>query len=154
MTHNELLSKRIQTEHGLFRPIYTYTEEKPIYDEENNIIDYELIGYVETMTAEEHYQKWLYDRENPQPQEPNLADKISILEADVTAQTLENQAQASDISANTEMIFMTMDAATELNESGLQNTQMVLVSMDALTEINEQLILLQEEVTKLKGGIL
>lgn len=64
MTKNELLKKRVSTAHGLFRPIYTFVEETPVYDEEENIIDWELIGYVEIITAEEHYQKWLIDKDN------------------------------------------------------------------------------------------
>lgn len=80
MTYNELLSKYINTNHGTFTPLYTYEEERPIYNEEENIIDWELIGYVETMTAEEHYKKWLHDKENPPILQPN---EMEVLKARV-----------------------------------------------------------------------
>lgn len=114
MTQNELLNKRIQTPHGPFRPIYKYTEELPIYDEEQNIIDWKLVDYIETMTAEEYYQKWLIDKENPPILQPNemevLEKKVAELEEEKELLTKENKL----LHAQVEVLSNTTDFHEEL----------------------------------------
>lgn len=75
MRHKELTNLYIKTEHGEFSPIYTCTGYTPIYENEN-ILDYELIDYIQTMTAEEHYQHWLDNKEKRN--KPIEEDKIQI----------------------------------------------------------------------------
>ena len=87
MTHRELLAKRIETQHGMFRPVYTYSEEQPIYDKDGNIVDYELVGYIETMTAEQNYEAWLSGRDIPPQQNEYeiLEEKVLVLEQEKQA---------------------------------------------------------------------
>ena len=58
------------------------------------------------LTANEVYEKWLYDKENPQPEELTLEDKISIL-------TEENENLKQELAltqdAVNEMLFMMMN---------------------------------------------
>ena len=52
-----------------------------------------------------------------------------------------------------EFITTTMLATAEVNEQLANTDTMTTISLEALAELNEQLILLQEEVKALKGGI-
>ena len=64
--NNILLSKEvkyeeIQTEHGIFT---------------SNI----YLG----LTAQEVYEKWLYDKENPQPVKPTLEEEVGLLKEEIS----------------------------------------------------------------------
>ena len=64
--NNILLSKEvkyeeIQTEHGIFT---------------SNI----YLG----LTAQEVYEKWLYDKENPQPVKPTLEEEVELLKEEIS----------------------------------------------------------------------
>lgn len=52
-----------------------------------------------------------------------------------------------------ELITTTMLATAEVNEQLSSTDTMTTISLEALAELNEQIILLQEEVKALKGGI-
>ena len=73
MTERELKNLYLETEHGTFTPHYTYDDF--IIDE--NTKEGVYINLVIEKTAQEVYDKWLYDRDNPPTQE---ADKMEVLQ--------------------------------------------------------------------------
>lgn len=76
MTQQELEKLYINTNHGLFTPVYEYSDY--ILNEETN--EYEYTGLLITKTSQEVYDEWLYNKDHPQPPQP---DKISILEKEM-----------------------------------------------------------------------
>lgn len=81
MTVSELKKLDIVTEHGIFTPMYTFDD----YDiETDEYINLEIIK-----TAEEVYQEWLYNNENPPVEEPTemevLQQENKLLKAQVDA---------------------------------------------------------------------
>ena len=80
MLRNEFVKLFINTNDGIFMPTYLYEQEVPMYDEQENIVDYELVGYTEILSAQEVYDKWLQDKENPTTQAP---DKIQVLSTEL-----------------------------------------------------------------------
>ena len=57
----EIQYEEIQTEHGIFT---------------SNI----HLG----LTAQEVYEKWLYDKENPQPVKPTLEEEVELLKEEIS----------------------------------------------------------------------
>ena len=57
----EIQYEEIQTEHGIFT---------------SNI----HLG----LTAQEVYEKWLYDKENPQPVKPTLEEEVGLLKEEIS----------------------------------------------------------------------
>lgn len=79
MTEKQLKQHYLDTQHGIFTPIYTY--EDFIFNEEKE--EYEYIGLVITKTAKEVYDEWLVNKDKPIIEEPTSEDKISILEEEL-----------------------------------------------------------------------
>lgn len=73
MTEQQLKDLYIQAEHGTFTPIYTYDDF--VFNEETE--EYEYIGLVIQKTAQEVYEEWLANKENPLLPQPS---KIDLLE--------------------------------------------------------------------------
>ena len=61
MLLKEIQYEEIQTEHGIFT---------------SNI----HLG----LTAQEVYEKWLYDKENPQPVKPTLEEEVGLLKEEIS----------------------------------------------------------------------
>ena len=63
MTNNvkEIQYEEIQTEHGIFT-------------------SNEYLG----LTAQEVYEKWVYDKENPQPVKPTLEEEVELLKEEIS----------------------------------------------------------------------
>ena len=61
MLPKEVQYEEIQTEHGIFTS-NTY------------------LG----LTAQEVYEKWLYDKENPQPVKPTLEEEVGLLKEEIS----------------------------------------------------------------------
>lgn len=61
LTTKEIQYEEIQTEHGIFT---------------SNI----HLG----LTAQEVYEKWLYDKENPQPVKPTLEEEVGLLKEEIS----------------------------------------------------------------------
>lgn len=90
MNRAELERLAIETEHGVFYPIY---ECETIENEVEKEVDGEVIietvidfEYTVTLSAEENYQQWLIVQENPPEIEPTkteiLQQKVTQLESD------------------------------------------------------------------------
>ena len=62
------------------------------------------------LTAQEVYEKWLYDKENPQPIEPTLEEQVELLQEENKNLKIEQEQQNEEILvnmlANTEMFEM------------------------------------------------
>lgn len=61
VSQKEVQYEEIQTEHGIFTS-NTY------------------LG----LTAQEVYEKWLYDKENPQPVKPTLEEEVGLLKEEIS----------------------------------------------------------------------
>ena len=57
MLRSELIKLNKIIDGSLFTPVYEVESYKPIKDSEDNIIDFELIGFVLKKTAEENYDE-------------------------------------------------------------------------------------------------
>ena len=101
----EVEYEEIQTEHGIFTS-NTY------------------LG----LTAQEVYEKWLYDKENPQPIEPTLEEQVEILQEENKNLKIEQEQQNEEILVN-------MLANTEMFEMLLSMMPMIL-SEDKNTKNN------------------
>lgn len=78
------------------------------------------------LTAQEVYEKWLYDRENPQPIEPTLEEQVEILQEENKNLKIEQEQQNEEILvnmlANTEMFEMILGSTpTILSEDKTKN---------------------------------
>lgn len=98
MTKQQLENLYLQTDSGLFTPIYSFTESIPIYDEEGEIIDYELIDYVETISAKEYYQEWLENKDKQidicpekttEEKVEDLINQVTVMDEIIASLTLE-----------------------------------------------------------------
>lgn len=86
-------------------------------------------------------------------------DKYEVIDGVITSKIVD-KGKPSDIdmlkdenATQDELITTTMLATAEVNEQ-LSNTDiMTTISLEALAELNEQIILLQEEIKALKGGV-
>ena len=61
LTTKEVQYEEIQTEHGIFTS--------------NTHLG---------LTAQEVYEKWLYDKENPQPVKPTLEEEVGLLKEEIS----------------------------------------------------------------------
>ena len=62
------------------------------------------------LTAQEVYEEWLYDKENPQPMQPTLEEQVELLQEENKNLKIEQEQQNEEILvnmlANTEMFEM------------------------------------------------
>lgn len=86
-------------------------------------------------------------------------DKYEVIDGVITSKIVD-KGKPSDIDVikndniiQDELITTTMLATAEVNEQLSSTDTMTTISLEALAELNEQIILLQEEVKALKGGI-
>ena len=86
-------------------------------------------------------------------------DKYEVVDGVITSKIVDT-GRPSDIDVikndniiQDELITTTMLATAEVNEQLSSTDTMTTISLEALAELNEQIILLQEEVKALKGGI-
>lgn len=92
MKQKELEKLYIETEHGLFTPLYTY--EDIIVDANNNLEEGEDVlfqGFKIIKTAQEVYEEWLLDRSKPSKIEITPEERIKELEAKMEALNLDLQ---------------------------------------------------------------
>lgn len=98
------------------------------------------------LTAKEVYEKWLYDKENPQPEEPTLEDKISIL-------TEENENLKQEQEQQNEEILVNMLANTEMFEMILGMIPMTLSIEDKNTKNSGGSSMIEVYVTLIIKGV-
>lgn len=81
ITGKDLKSMYLETEHGLFTPIYTYES----YDSETDTYQ----GFKSTASAEEVYNEWLVNKDKPVVEVPTdmevLQEENKLLKAQVQA---------------------------------------------------------------------
>lgn len=76
MTHNELKQKHLSTDYGTVTPSYTSDTPLPILNSKGQITDYDLPNFVLIKTAQEVYDEWVYNRDNPPKTEPTTEEKL------------------------------------------------------------------------------
>lgn len=86
-------------------------------------------------------------------------DKYEVIDGVITSKIVD-KGSPGDIDvlkqenlSQDELITTTMLATAEVNEQLSNTDTMTTISLEALAELNEQIILLQEEIKALKGGI-
>lgn len=77
MLQSELEKLNIKTKDGIFTPLYVYTEITPIY-ENDEVIDYEYIGFEIKITADDCYNEWVKNKDKISP--PTLKERTKIME--------------------------------------------------------------------------
>lgn len=93
LRQSRLENLNIETNEGIFTPVYVYEEIKPIY-ENDEVVDYEYIGFEMKMTAEENYNEWLKNKDKPPVSEPTEIDQ---LRAEIDFGRMVRETQQSEI---------------------------------------------------------
>lgn len=76
MTNNEFKKQFILTKDGTFTPTYTSDTPIAILDNDDKIIDYDLPNFKLIKTAQEVYDEWIYNNDNPPKPESTEVEKM------------------------------------------------------------------------------
>ena len=83
MKQSELEKLNYEIDGVVYTPDYKVEEYEPILNEENEVVDFELVGFQMIQSAEDYY----LNKDKPIEQEPN---KMEVLENQVKELTQEN----------------------------------------------------------------
>ena len=83
MKKSELEKLNYEIDGVVYTPDYKVEEYEPILNEENEVVDFELVGFQMIQSAEDYY----LNKDKPIEQEPN---KMEVLEKQVKELTQEN----------------------------------------------------------------
>lgn len=72
MTEEELQKMNLETEHGIFTPMYSYES----YDNETN----SYVGFVLIKTAKEKYEEWLENKDKVIKPQQSVDERVISLE--------------------------------------------------------------------------
>lgn len=87
MTKNELNKLNLQTKDGVFTPTYIFEGLEPVY-ENDELVDYNYIGFKLILTADENYTEWLQNKDKP----PQLTEvEVLTTKLEFATKQLEHQ---------------------------------------------------------------
>ena len=124
-----------------FTPNYTYENYVFVEDKETGeILEEYYTNLTIHKTADEVYEEWLYNEENPSPQPPT---QIEILSDDVESLKKDNASQE-------ELILDSFTAQAELYETTITQEEQIMDSYMAQAELYELVLTMQQEIETLK----